>query len=159
MDSVHRGFRRGVGICWDDRIMDADFMRECDNAPRLNQLERFFSTTAAGVNGKPMSVPKVDKRLLSDRDGASRFIDLFVRRMGKFDEHYYTSIPYRLEEECRLGHALLAFAAETSTAERPFFLVAGNGGRNVGPYGRGTRQWDNQDSRMQRNIRKQGKFF
>lgn len=102
--------------------MDADFMRECDNAPRLNQLERFFSTTAAGVNGKPMSVPKVDKRLLSDRDGASRFIDLFVRRMGKFDEHYYTSIPYRLEEECRLGHALLAFAAETSTAERPFFI-------------------------------------
>jgi hypothetical protein len=40
----------------------------------------------------------------------SVFSDTHRRLWGHFDNHYFASIPYRLEEECRLGSAMLAFA-------------------------------------------------
>ncbi|WP_183685971.1 class I SAM-dependent methyltransferase [Rhizobium lusitanum] len=35
------------------------------------------------------------------------------RLWGHFDSHYFASIPYRLEEECRLGAAIFSFAEKT----------------------------------------------
>ncbi len=86
------------------------FLQECDQGPRLNQLAGFFMETAAGRSGMPLRRPIVDMRLLPNDRLLHQFVDLHVRRQGHFDQHYHASIPYRLEEECRMGHALLRYS-------------------------------------------------
>ncbi|ENN85574.1 hypothetical protein RHSP_06644 [Rhizobium freirei PRF 81] len=88
------------------------FFEECERAPRLNELASFFAATAAGRSGNPIIQPQVDRRLLGDDTLLDRFIRLHEQRRGPFDQHYHASIPYRLEEECRLGHAILRYARD-----------------------------------------------
>ncbi len=85
------------------------FLSECDRGPRLNQLADFFNETASGTRGMPVRRPVVDRRLLPNDALLDRFVDLHARRQGFFDQHYHGSIPYRLEEECRMGHAILRY--------------------------------------------------
>jgi hypothetical protein len=89
-----------------------DFIAECDRAPRLNELASFFSATAAGRSGMPWRRPDVDRRLLRRDPLVTRFINLHEKRQGPFDQHYLSSIPYRFEEEVRLGTAILRYAAD-----------------------------------------------
>lgn len=86
------------------------FIVECESAPRLTKFAEFFASTAAGISGRPMKEPQVDKRLLGGDEQMTRFIHLHEQRRGPFDQHYHSSIPYRLEEECRLGHAILQYS-------------------------------------------------
>ncbi len=74
------------------------FIQECECAPRLNQLSGFFSKTAGGENGVPVKKPVVDTRLLPNDSLLHRFVSLHERRQGFFDQHYHSSIPYRLEK-------------------------------------------------------------
>src|SRR3546814_11514459 len=83
-----------------------DFFTECDLAPRLNHLAGFFAETAAGIGGVPVRKPTVDTRLLPDDVLLHQLVELHSRRQGFFDQHYHSSIPYRLEEECRMAHAV-----------------------------------------------------
>lgn len=92
-----------------------DFIAECNRAPRLNALSEFFALIAAGRSGMPMKKPGVDRRLLPLDDLQSSFIELHAARQGFFDQHYHGSIPYRLEEECRMGLALLRYARRRAT--------------------------------------------
>jgi hypothetical protein len=87
------------------------FFEECERAPRLNDLQTFFSETAAGRSGMPLRRPQVDDRLLPREPLFDRFMALHRERQGAFDQHYLSSIPYRLEEECRLGCGMLAYSA------------------------------------------------
>ncbi|QXZ80789.1 class I SAM-dependent methyltransferase [Rhizobium sp. L51/94] len=87
-----------------------DFIVECDRAPRLNELSEFFSTTAAGQTGMPIRPPKLDYRLFPLDSTFKRFSALHPLRQGPFDQHYLGSIPYRFEEECRMGCAILKYA-------------------------------------------------
>jgi len=89
-----------------------NFLEECDRAPRLNELAAFFAATAAGKSGMPRRRPEIDRRLLPHDPLMRRFIDLHENRQGPFDQHYLSSIPYRFEEECRVGCAILRYAAE-----------------------------------------------
>lgn len=86
------------------------FLEECDNSPRLNEMANFFKSTAAGISGQPVVPPVADRRLLRCDDLMDQIIDLHARRQGQFDKHYHSSIPYRLEEECRMAYAILKFA-------------------------------------------------
>ena len=86
-----------------------EFLTECDLAPRLNHLAGLFAETAAGTGGVPARKPTVDRRLLPDDALLHRIVDLHSRRQGFFDQHYHGSIPYRLEEECRMAHAILRY--------------------------------------------------
>lgn len=90
----------------------AAFVEECDRAPRLNQLAGFFASTAAGKTGQPIHKPRVDRRLFESNSLLEKFIELHSQRCGPFDLHYHSSIPYRLEEECRLGAAILSYGLE-----------------------------------------------
>jgi hypothetical protein len=87
-----------------------DFIAECDRGPRLNQLAGFFAETAAGKAGMPIRRPAVDTWLFPYDALLHRFVELHSRRQGFFDQHYHSSIPYRLEEECRMAHALLRYS-------------------------------------------------
>lgn len=86
-----------------------EFFDECDQGPRLNQLSGFFSETAAGRSGIPLRRPAVDMRLLPNDALLLQLVEIHSRRQGFFDQHYHASIPYRLEEECRMAHALLRY--------------------------------------------------
>ncbi|RUV26103.1 MULTISPECIES: class I SAM-dependent methyltransferase [unclassified Mesorhizobium] len=87
-----------------------DFLAECDHAPRINELAGFFAATAAGRNGVPMRKPSADNRLLPRDELLRDVVSLHAARQGFFDQHYHGSIPYRLEEECRMAHAVLKYA-------------------------------------------------
>ncbi|SDN96026.1 class I SAM-dependent methyltransferase [Ensifer sp. YR511] len=86
------------------------FLAECDLGPRIKELNGFFTATAAGQSGMPIRRPVADMRVLPPGELLGRFVKLHAARQGFFDQHYLSSIPYRLEEECRMGHALLKYA-------------------------------------------------
>ncbi|NEI74873.1 class I SAM-dependent methyltransferase [Rhizobium lusitanum] len=90
------------------------FLEECEGAPRLNELSGFFAATAGGRSGRPIKQPQVDRRLMGEDELLDRFVSLHEQRRGPFDQHYHSSIPYRLEEECRLGHAILQYSQAIS---------------------------------------------
>lgn len=80
-------------------------------APRLTSFATFFEKTASGEAGAPdLAEPKLDMSLLDFDLEAAVFSDTHRRLWGYFDSHYFASIPYRLEEESRLGAAILSFA-------------------------------------------------
>ncbi|KUM24135.1 hypothetical protein AU467_06820 [Mesorhizobium loti] len=86
------------------------FLAECDRGPRINELKDFFAATAAGQSGVPIRKPAVDTRLLPGDDLLRGLVGLHAARQGFFDQHYHGSIPYRLEEECRMAYAVLKYA-------------------------------------------------
>ena len=79
-------------------------------APRLNSFATFFEQTASGLGGAPdLGRPEPEMDLLSFDLDCMTFWDTHRRLWGHFDSHYFASIPYRLEEECRLATAILSF--------------------------------------------------
>lgn len=89
-----------------------DFLAECDRGPRINELSGFFAATASGRSGRPIRKPLADRRLLPDQDLLRAVVALHAARQGHFDQHYHGSIPYRLEEECRMAHAVLKYTLQ-----------------------------------------------
>ncbi|MGF6175440.1 class I SAM-dependent methyltransferase [Ensifer sp. 4252] len=95
-------------------MVDQPTIEHWRNAPRLTSFAGFFERTASGEIGAPdLSEPKLDLSLLDFDLDATVFSDTHRHLWGHFDSHYFASIPYRLEEECRLGAAILAFALRT----------------------------------------------
>ena len=92
-----------------------DFLAECDRGPRINELAGFFAATAAGKSGMPVRRPLADGRLLPGDELLRDLVALHASRQGFFDQHYHGSIPYRLEEECRMAYAVLKYARLRST--------------------------------------------
>ncbi|KAJ5690708.1 hypothetical protein N7462_005100 [Penicillium macrosclerotiorum] len=89
--------------------VNTSFIEECESAPRLTNLANFFSSTAAGRSNRPVKKIQADKRLLLADEQMDRVVDLFAQRGGPFDQHYFGSIPYRLEDDCRLTYAILQY--------------------------------------------------
>ncbi|NTG05127.1 class I SAM-dependent methyltransferase [Agrobacterium rhizogenes] len=104
-----------------------DFIEECERAPRLNELQGFFSATAAGHAGMPIRRPNLDHRLLPRDLTFRQFTALHPVRQGPFDQHYLSSIPYRFEEECRIGSAMLKYARSTKGVLKVYSLGTAEG--------------------------------
>jgi hypothetical protein len=103
------------------------FVMECDRAPRLNEMADFFSTTAGGRSGAPLKMPDVDRRLFQGDRSLAEFIDAHRLLWGNFDPHYFSSIPYRLEEEARLGDAMFRYGMNIARPDQPAnFYVLGS---------------------------------
>lgn len=95
-------------------MVDRPTIEHWRNAPRLTSFAAFFERTASGETGAPdLAEPKLDMSLLDFDLEATVFSDTHLRLWGHFDSHYFASIPYRLEEESRLGSAILSFALRT----------------------------------------------
>lgn len=113
-------------------------------APRLNAFASFFNNTASGISGAPdLKEPAPDKSLLQHDIESLVFWDSHRKLWGHFDSHYFASIPFRLEEECRLGSAILAYGlavwARKGRAATVYTLGAGEGTfvRTLGKLGDG----------------------
>ncbi|MGO6747603.1 class I SAM-dependent methyltransferase [Rhizobium ruizarguesonis] len=102
------------------------------SAPRLTSFAAFFENTANGRAGAPdLARPEPEMDLLSFDLDCMTFWDTHRRLWGHFDSHYFASIPYRLEEECRLASAILLFGqkawARSGRAATIYTLGAGAG--------------------------------
>ncbi|HDX8709345.1 TPA: hypothetical protein RQO21_001744 [Klebsiella michiganensis] len=95
-----------------------DFIRSCEAAPRITSMSDFFSQTAAGKRNQPIREPDADQRLFETQKQC-QFSKQLLLNSGPFVKHYFSSIPYSLEEECRLGTTIINFAE----AYRPPFTV------------------------------------
>ncbi|MGH0360517.1 class I SAM-dependent methyltransferase [Sinorhizobium meliloti] len=98
-----------------------DFFRECDDAPRLNEMAGFFSETAAGRSGVPVKVPSPDRRFFLGDVALETFMSAHLKIWGRFDPHYFGSIPYRLEEDIRQGDALFRYAIANNVSPLRFY--------------------------------------
>lgn len=98
-----------------------DFLAECEHGPRINELAGFFAATAAGKSGMPIRKPIADARLLPGDELLRDVVGLHAIRQGFFDQHYHGSIPYRLEEECRMAYAVMKYALHRDT---PLYLYS-----------------------------------
>lgn len=106
---------------------DKSFHEECDKAPRLNEMHDFFSNTAAGFSGMPKRNPMINLDLFEENENLVTFSKLHQKFWGDFDLHYYCSIPYRLEEEVRIGDALLNYSNENKNILNYYILGAAEG--------------------------------
>ncbi|MBZ7927608.1 class I SAM-dependent methyltransferase (plasmid) [Ensifer adhaerens] len=113
-------------------MVDRATIEHWRKAPRLTSFAAFFERTASGAAGAPdLAEPKLDLSLLDFDLEAAVFSDTHRRLWGRFDSHYFASIPYRLEEENRLGAAILSFAlrawARSGAATTIYTLGTGTG--------------------------------
>lgn len=91
-------------------MVDRKTLENWRNAPRINSFATFFERTASGLQGAPdLGRPEPAMDQLSFDLDCMMFWDTHRRLWGHFDSHYFASIPFRLEEECRLGAAILLF--------------------------------------------------
>lgn len=88
-----------------------EFTASCENAPRITSMADFFSKTAQGEANSPIKCAQADVRLLND-DTLITFYHALRKNTGPFLHHYFASIPYSLEEECRLGSAIIKYSKE-----------------------------------------------
>ncbi|MDS7598466.1 class I SAM-dependent methyltransferase [Agrobacterium tumefaciens] len=101
-------------------------------APRLNEFTNFFEKTSRGLEGAPeYGAPVADPNLLQFDLDCLTYADTHRRLWGKFENHYFASIPFRLEEECRIAAASFRFClnawARENRAATLYTLGAGAG--------------------------------
>ncbi|KQU89516.1 hypothetical protein ASD00_27095 [Ensifer sp. Root31] len=113
-------------------MVDRSTIEHWRKAPRLTSFAGFFERTASGESGAPdLAEPRLDLSLLDFDLEATVFSDTHRRLWGHFDSHYFASIPYRLEEEGRLGAAILSFAlriwAQSAAPTTIYTLGTGTG--------------------------------
>jgi hypothetical protein len=98
----------------------ARYLDRVQDAPRLTTLANSFSSLASGVSGQPVTQVCLDPHLLGQDVRALKFAEVHRQRAGFFNAHYVASVPYVLEEQCRLGAALWKYGLEvTHISHRP----------------------------------------
>lgn len=87
----------------------------------------------------PKRSPVANLDLFEENEDLVAFSKLHQKFWGDFDLHYYCSIPYRLEEEVRLGDALLNYKNNNSNIFNYYILGAAEGSlaRTLGYAGDG----------------------
>jgi hypothetical protein len=113
-------------------MVEKQVIDEWRNAPRLTTLAGFFERTASGKGGAPdRREPDADLSLLDFDLDCTVFASTHRRLWGAFDSHYFASIPFRLEEECRIGSSLLSLAlrkwARSGAPSKLYTLGTGTG--------------------------------
>lgn len=115
-------------------------MRKCNcNFPRTDSLAEFFEKTALGEYGMPAKAYSGDVNLFKNDKEMLEFYKRHLNLQGNFDKHFYSSIPYILEEECRVGTAILKYMKSKNDTQYLYVLGAAEGtlARTVGEMGHG----------------------
>jgi hypothetical protein len=82
----------------------------------------YFSSIASGLENKPIKDVQPDEHLFQGNNNLIKFSKCHFRLQGTFDRHYWASIPYSFEQECRLGVSLLRYASLNKTSHNPLTL-------------------------------------
>ncbi|WP_140427034.1 hypothetical protein [Ensifer aridi] len=97
-----------------------DFFRDCDEGLRMNEMAE-SSDSAAGRSGVPIKVPTADRCFFQGDAALEIFMRAHLKIWARFDPHYFSSIPYRLEEDMRQGDALLRYAVANDGSPIRFY--------------------------------------
>lgn len=82
--------------------------------PRISSMATFFENTASGVAGRPQSPYRGCEKNFNGNSSCIEFYKEHYCQRGIFDDHFFSSIPYILEEECRLGSNILSYFLKRS---------------------------------------------
>lgn len=82
--------------------------------PRIGSMATFFDNTASGVAGRPQSPYRGCEKNFNGNSSCIEFYKEHCYQRGIFDDHFFSSIPYILEEECRLGSNILSYLLKRS---------------------------------------------
>jgi hypothetical protein len=85
-------------------------------------LMEYLSSIASGLVGKPINDFQPDKQVFHGDLNLIEFSTCHYKLRGTFDQHYWASIPYVFEQECRLGSAILRYAISKYTLDLPLYL-------------------------------------
>lgn len=104
---------------------------------RLGSALESFGRLATGAEGAPRRPARADPEILGQDRRCLDYADVRARNAGPFNEHFVASLPYSIEEQCRMGSALLdhglALAGRRGGHADFYFLGDGPGltGRTV----------------------------
>jgi len=99
-----------------DLLIYIDLMKR--TAPRINEMKLFFSGTASGTRDKPINSYEGDEALLLKMSQCTllhSFFKEYKKRQSFFEKHFASSIPYAMENECRMGTALIKYFSKKNT--------------------------------------------
>lgn len=107
--------------------------------PRTGVLADFFEKTASGEFGEPDNTYLGDISLFKNDEKMSSFYLNHRKLQGQFDKHFYSSIPFILEEECRVGSALKDYLEKRNGTQYLYVLGAAEGtmARTIGNLSNG----------------------
>lgn len=107
--------------------------------PRINSMANFFSDTAAGIKHMPQQVYHSDLRIFRNNQEVMDFYQLHNKLQGNFDKHFFSSIPYILEEECRLGSTIIKYLTDMEGTRYVYTLGTAEAtmARTIGILGKG----------------------
>ncbi len=91
--------------------------------PRVNSLLQHFENIAAGISQAPKLSMQAAADFLSLSNEYQAYHSVFQRNIGTFYQHLCASIPFFIEEQCRLGVALQKLAEHRAQQQKsPFTL-------------------------------------
>jgi hypothetical protein len=125
---------------------DIDFVRIRDdalNGPRVTTLMPHFEKIASGLSQAPRKDVVAEPSFLSKSSDYQHYHDIFQRNLGAFYKHLCASIPFFIEQQCRVGVAMQKFAQHRSRTEDRLFTLYetssadGTNARTVSEYSQG----------------------
>ncbi|NET57651.1 MAG: class I SAM-dependent methyltransferase [Symploca sp. SIO2E6] len=111
--------------------------------PRVTSLLKHFENIAAGISQVPKQSVYAASDFLSKSNEYREYHSLFQRNIGTFYQHLCASIPFFIEEQCRIGIALQRLAKHRLKDEKyPFTYYEtsaadGTNARTMSEYSQG----------------------
>ena len=102
-------------------------------------MANFFSDTAAGIKHMPQQTYHSDLSIFRNNQEVLEFYKFHDKLQGNFDKHFFTSIPYILEEECRLGSTIIKYLSSFEGTKYLYTLGTAEAtmARTIGILGKG----------------------
>lgn len=99
-----------------------EYLSRANSAFRLRHIEA-FGRIARGLDGAPARLVKLDPELLGNDKRCLEYSVIRNRYAGAFNAHFVASLPYALEEQCRMGAALLEYCLRKRGPDQTYASV------------------------------------
>jgi hypothetical protein len=99
-----------------------EYLSKVRGALRLRNMEN-FARIAQGLDGAPLKQVELDRQLLGYDQRCLEYSVVRNRYAGIFNAHFVASLPYALEEQCRMGAALLEYCLGMCATNQPYASV------------------------------------
>ncbi len=98
-----------------------EYREKCLKGPRMTYLLQDFEQIAQGMSQFPKQPIRADFNFLSQDNALVAYHERFQKNLGCFFHHYCASVPFSLEELCRLGLAICKLAKKISNDRSNIF--------------------------------------
>lgn len=117
------------------------FFEEFKQAPRFRLLGQHFDDISRGIKQVPNQAVLANEAFLTQDSELSRYHQLYQKNMGTFWHHYCASIPFIIEEYCRIGVTISKLARQSKIGEHFTFYemtsADGTDARTLAEYAQG----------------------